>query len=90
MTDLLILLHIQVMDGWGGWVGEWMDGWMDGRVHGWVGGWVDGWMDGWMDGRTDGRTDRWTDFTSTVLQSYEEDCWMILKGFVQWNQPLPK
>ena len=27
------------------------------------------------------------DFTSflTVFQSYQDDVWMIMKGFVQWN-----
>ena len=36
-----------------------------------------GWMDGWMT----------CDFTSfsTVFQSYQDDVWMIMKGYVQWN-----
>ena len=34
-------------------------------------------MDGWMD----------CDFRSfsTVFQSYQDDRWMIMKGYVQWN-----
>ena len=34
-------------------------------------------MDGWMP----------CDFTSflTVIQSYQDDVWMIMKGCVQWN-----
>ena len=31
---------------------------------------MDGWMDGWI---------------VTLLQSYQDDGWVIMKGCVQWN-----
>ena len=35
------------------------------------------WLAGWMT----------CDFTSflTVFQSYQDDVWMVMKGYVQWN-----
>ena len=49
-----------------------MDVWMGGWVGGWVDGWMARWMDGWM-------TSDFTSF-SIVLQSYQDDGRLIMKG----------